>query len=90
MTGKEIADAVNGIIGSLDKKDFSTEAINWGDLSVCQVDEVRPIYPIEVGKIGYTQITIEEASPDAHHFCEFIANEFEKKFGFGVVVKSEW
>jgi hypothetical protein len=87
MTGKEIAEAINRIIKEIDRdKTTFNEAINWGDLSVVSVDEIRQICPIET---GYTRVVIEEASPDCVMFCAYIADEFRKKYGIALYVETE-
>ena len=86
MTGKEIAVAVNQIIAEIDRMQFR-EAINWGDLRVISVDEIRQIYPIEM---GYTRVAIEEADHECSKFCAYIIAEFQKKYGIALYVETEW
>jgi hypothetical protein len=89
VTGKEIADAVDAIIDTLDPKDFPTrEAINWGDLGVVLVSKVEIIYPEEEPS-GF-EVLIEEADPSSIRFCAEIADIFLYRYGFRIDVRTEW
>lgn len=81
-----VADA-NEIIAAAKnyKSRFAGEAINWGDLSCLEARS----WTNDSGDAGYT-VHIEEVSPTAAKFLNFIAGALIAK-GWGVVeVVGEW
>ena len=89
MNGQEIADAVNHIIKYTRKEQFNNlEAINWGDLSVNEVNRIEPMYPDS--STGYIEVIINEADPSSWRFCEYIQNKFKQKYGTLISIKTEW
>jgi hypothetical protein len=56
------------------------EPINWGDLSVCDVVELKD---------GSFIVTIEEAAPECHTLCAYI-EKYLRINGWEVKVKTEW
>ena len=87
---ESIFQKVNEIIETANPKDFPHDAINWGDLGCCEVgyvvsyDGFNHLNP-------YYSILIDEASPDAANFCEYIQDELEKA-GYNAIfeVRTEW
>lgn len=61
-------------------------AINWGDLSCCDVEERKSVLH------GSTMIavTIEEASPDAHGLIAFVGKYLDAHGYPNVYVVTEW
>lgn len=88
MNGEEIANAVNKIIKSLNKKDFKDEAINWGDLSVHEVVRRIELWPNEDFEV--IEVVIEEADSSSYRFCAEIIKRFKEKYGFEIYVFTEW
>lgn len=58
--------------------------VNWGDLHCIEASLV-----ISLEGEAYFQVSIEEASPDAHEFREFIHKYLEER-GYIVHVLTEW
>ena len=59
--------------------------INWADLHCCEASWVSTD-----GGAGYSQVTIEEAAPEASEFCLAVARELKKRGWEGVHVVTEW
>ena len=73
----------NNILDGLNKADFESESINWGDLSCVGAD-------LCFGSgLPYWLIVIEEA--DSYSLGEYITQKLrEKGWGSGVVVVTQW
>ncbi len=89
---KEMINLVNNIIKTLYSENgvnrakitalgLDDEAINWGNL---HCTELKILTDKEV------IIFVEEASPDAYKFKQWIAEKFKQKTGFMAKVVTEW
>ncbi|MFA5174658.1 MAG: hypothetical protein WC438_05750 [Candidatus Pacearchaeota archaeon] len=83
MSGKEIAEAVNKIIQSLNPRDFN-ELINWKDLRVLCVEKSIGLYPEE--DEGYIVVALYEAEPHPVKLVQKIRKEFKKNYGFDILI----
>jgi len=80
--GAIIHDA-NNILDGLNKADFESESINWGDLSCAEADLC-----FDSGT-PYWRVVIEEA--DSYSLREYVAQKLrEKGWGSKVLVVTEW
>jgi hypothetical protein len=89
MTGQEIADAIEKIIGELVPADFDQlgGGINWGDLGPASIREIKTIWPEEQ---IYTEVLIEEADPDNGDLCGRLADLMLERHGIGLTFRTEW
>ena len=84
---KEVADEIlerhkNSVL-KLDGIRF--DGVNYGDLYVVDVS-----YNLHLDGDETYSVLIEECSPTAYDFCEFMVARIELKLGFPVNVECEW
>lgn len=87
-TAKQICEAVDDILSTIDTELFQDQAVNWGDLSCTEVREVKLLFPAELEP--YIQVVIAEADPSAYKLGFEIQKQFEEKYGFKIYVEFEW
>ena len=92
MTGKEIADAVNEIIKSLDPLDkiFEYQAINWSSVRVYEVSRKIELWPDFSDNNEEIEVCVSEVSPESYKFAKVVQDKFKEKYGFDIGIKLEW
>lgn len=86
MNLQEVQTTVNDFLKTLNPKDFSDNAINWGDLSCVEVYRCEDLN----GKTSYT-VLIEEAEPCNYgSFKAAIHDYLYKIYKVDFEVRTEW
>ena len=92
MTGKEIADAVNEIIKSLDPHDklFENQAVNWSSVRVYEVSKKIEMWPDFSDNNEEIEVCVSEVAPESYKFAKVIADKFHEKYNIDIIVRMEW
>jgi hypothetical protein len=89
---KEIVNRINDILKEMYNNRNDNYAVNWSDLSVIEIFELRLVYPIinDMSNNKSYLVIISEASPNESEFSYKVEQLYYNKYNENIQVKTEW
>ena len=88
MTNEQIAETLDEMIESMpitDRKNMG--AVNWGDIGVRSISEVKEVWPIHEEPV--LEVLVEEADPSCG-LGNYLSERLFAEYGVMVFVRTEW